>query len=130
MPDGVEIDTDKVGDVGRGLRKEADGGFATAADRGAGLHEHGVEFGARITPSAVVTDAKNRYAKALADTEANLRAHQMAAGVLADAAEEIARLFATTDMTSAQAQAQVQDLIDEAVIAAQTASSGTTDGTT
>jgi hypothetical protein len=123
MPDGVRIDTDVVGAVGRGLRDEADGGFAAAAMRGAGLHRHGVEFGARITPSAVVTDAKNRYADALAGIEANLRAHRTAAAALASAAEEIARLLAAADMTSAEAQQRVRDLIDDTVI-------GTTYGVT
>jgi hypothetical protein len=128
VSDGVRINTDKVGDVGRGLRTDADGGFAAAADRGATLHQHGVEFGARLTPSAAVTEAKDRYAQALANTEANLRAHHLAAGVLADAAEQIARLFASSDMTSAQAQRKVQDLIDGAVRAANAATGATTDG--
>lgn len=128
MPDGVQIDTGKVGDVGRGLRREADGGFAAAADRGTGLHGHGVEFGARITPSDVVTDAKTRYALALANTEANLRAYQVAAGVLADAAEEIARLFASADLTAEEAQLRVQALIDEAILEANAATGATTNG--
>jgi hypothetical protein len=125
MPDGVQIDTAKVSDVGRSLRSDADGGFAAAADRGSRLHRHGVEFGARITPSGVVTEAKNRYAEALANTEANLRAYHLAAGVLADAAEEIARRFAASDLTSAQAQREVQELIDSAI---RTAAGAMTDG--
>lgn len=125
MSDQVQIDTDRVGEVGRDLRTEADGGFADAAARGTALHGHGVEFGARLTPSTVVTDAKRRYAQALANTEANLRAYQTAAGVLADAAEEIARLFATSDMTSEQALAKVQSLIDQAVRSANAATNGT-----
>jgi hypothetical protein len=111
----VRIDTGKVGEVGRGLRTEADGGFSTAADRGADLHRHGVQFGSRLTPSPVITDAKARYAQALANTDANLRAYHLAAGVLADAAEQIARLFASSDMTSLQAQQKVQQLIADAV---------------
>lgn len=86
MPDGVRIDIDKVGEVGRGLRTEVDGRFATTADRGGDLHRHGVQFGARLTPSPVITEAKNRYAQALANTDANLRAYHLAAGVLVDAA--------------------------------------------
>jgi hypothetical protein len=128
VPDGVQIDTDGVGDVGRGLRAAADSGFAANADRGASLHRHGVEFGARITPSSEVTAAKQRYAQALANTEANLRAYHVAAGVLADAAEEIVRLFASSDLSSAQAQRKVQDLIDGAVGAANEAVGGTVDG--
>jgi hypothetical protein len=121
MPDGVQIDAGKVGDVGRGLRHEADAGFAATAQRGTSLHGHGVEFGARLTPSGVVTEAKNRYAQALAHTEANLRAYQVAAGVLADAAEEISRLFAASDLSAEEAQRKVQDLIDNAVRAADAA---------
>lgn len=129
MPDGVQIDTDGVGDVARGMRSQADGGFAAAANRGSDLHRHGVEFGSRLTPSSVVTDAKNRYAQALQNTEANLRAYQVAAGVLADAANEIARTFATSDMSSAQAQRKVQDLIDAAIRATNGTIGGNTDGT-
>ena len=117
MADGVRIDTDGVNEFGRGLRTEADSGFADVAGRGVSLHGHGVEFGARMTPSAIVTDAKKRYAEALANTEANLRAHQTAAAVLADAAEEIARMFKTQDMSSEQAMKKVNDLIDEAAAA-------------
>ncbi|GIF25745.1 hypothetical protein BJ973_004020 [Actinoplanes tereljensis] len=128
MPDGVQIDTDKVGEVGRDLQTDAESGFAVAADRGASLHRHGVEFAARLTPSSAATEAKIRYAQALANTEANLRAHHAAAGVLAGAAQEIARLFATSDMTSAHAQRKVQDLIHDAVRAADAAVGSTTDG--
>lgn len=128
MPDGVQIDTNGVGDVAQGMRSQADGGFAAAADRGSDLHRHGVGFGSRITPSSVVTDAKNRYAQALENTDANLRAYRVAAGVLADAAKEISRTFATSDMSSAQAQRKVQDLIDGAIRATNDAISANTDG--
>ncbi|BFU44059.1 hypothetical protein [Krasilnikovia sp. MM14-A1004] len=128
MPDGVQIDTDGVGDVAHGMRGQADGGLADAAQRGATLHAHGVEFGARITPSSVVTEAKTRYAQALAHTEANLRAYHTAAGALADAAQEIARMFASSDMSSAAAQRKVEDIIAEAVRAANAATDPTTKG--
>jgi hypothetical protein len=118
VPDEVRIDTDGVGEVGRGLRGDADGVFADAAVRGRQLHGHGVEFGAGLTPSAVVADAMQRYATALENTEANLRAYRVAADVLADAAEEIARMFRSTDMSSQWALRQVQDILDEAVVAA------------
>jgi hypothetical protein len=111
----VRIDTDAVGDVARGIRAEADSGFAASADRGTTLHRQGVDFGARLTPSATVTEAKQRYALALANTEANLRAYRAAARALADAAEQIAQLFASSDLSSAQAQRRVHDLIDRAV---------------
>ncbi|GIE93294.1 hypothetical protein [Paractinoplanes rishiriensis] len=102
MSDGMRIDTERVGDVGRGLRIEANTGFADAADRGKILHGHGVEFGARLGSSSVVVEAQQRYASALANTEANLRAYHLAAGALATAAEEIARLFATADADAAE----------------------------
>jgi hypothetical protein len=124
VSDGVQIDTDKVGEVGRSLRAEADTGFADAASRGTKLHGHGVEFGAGMTPSATVGEAQQRYALALANTEANLRSYRDAAGVLAAAAEEIARRFATTDMNSEQALTEVHKLIDEAISAANAATDG------
>jgi hypothetical protein len=128
VPDGVQIDTDGVDVVARGMRTQADGGFAAVADRGSELHRHGVEFGRRITASSVVTEAKQRYAQALENTEANLRAYHTAAGVLATAADEIAKMFATADMSSAQAQRKVQELIDGAAQAANAAMTGQTDG--
>jgi hypothetical protein len=114
MPNGVRIDAGQVGDLGRDLRIEADCGFGEAARRGAVLHGQGVEFGARLTPSGVVTEAKQRYAQALANSEANLRAYQSAAAALADAAEEVARLFGSSDRSAAEAQRTAQDVIDGA----------------
>lgn len=129
MSDEVRIDTDEVGEVGRGLRGDADGVFADAAARGTALHGHGVEFGAGVTPSAIIKDAQQKYATALENTEANLRAYKVAAGVLADAAEEIARMFKSTDMNSDAALKKVQNLINESVLNANKALGAPTDGT-
>jgi hypothetical protein len=115
VADGVQIDTDGVGDFANGMRHQADGGFAAARDRGVALHAHGVEFGSGITSSSVITDAKRRYAQALENTEANLKTYHMAAGVLAEAAGKIAQMFASTDMNSAQAQQKIDALIGEAI---------------
>jgi hypothetical protein len=104
MPNGVRIDAGHVGDLGRDLRVEADRGFGDAARRGSVLHGHGVEFGSRLTASAAVTEAMRRYAQALANVEANLRAYQAAATVLADAAQEVARRFAASDRSAAEEQ--------------------------
>ena len=114
MPDGVRIDTAQVGDFAQGMRAQQDGGFASAADRGSDLHGHGVVFGRRI-PSNVVLDAKQRYAQALEQTDANLRSYHLAAGVFADVAEQIARDFARADLSSEQAQLKIMALIDGAV---------------
>jgi uncharacterized protein YukE len=129
VSDEVRIDTDGVGDVGRGLRGDADGVYADASARGTALHGHGVEFGARVTPSAIIGDAQRKYAKALENTEANLRAYKIAAEVLADAAEDIARMFKTTDMNSDAALKKVQDLIDQSVLKANAALGRPADGT-
>lgn len=114
MPDGVEIDTGQVSDFAQGMSREANGGFAAAADRGADLHQHGVVFGASI-PGGTLLDAKTRYAQALANTDANLRAYQQAAGIFADVAERIARDFASADLASAGAQRQVEALLNTAI---------------
>ena len=114
MPDGVQIQTEQVSEFAQGLRAEADKGFASAADRGADLHQHGVVFGANIDSSTVL-EAKQRYGKALENTYANLKAYQMAAGILADVAEQIARDFAHADMTSEAAQRHVQTLLNGAI---------------
>lgn len=123
MPDGIQIDTEQVGEFAQGMRAEADKGFASAADRGADLHQHGVVFGARI-PGDTVLDAKRRYAEALANTDANLRAYRKAAAILADVAEQIARDFAGADMASEAAQRRVKALMDGAVAEAAAAMDG------
>ena len=114
MPDGVQIQTDQVNEFAQGLRADADKGFASAADRGADLHQHGVVFGTKIESSTVL-EAKQRYGKALENTHANLKAYQLAAGILADVAEQIARDFAHVDMSSEAAQQHVQKLLDGAI---------------
>jgi hypothetical protein len=116
VPDGVQIDTDGVNDFGRGMQKQTTDGFADIAGRGANLHRQGVGFGSRMTPSDIVTEAKTRYAQALAHAEANLRAYQQAAGILAEVAEQIAKEFASVDMNSAQAQQQVESMINAAMV--------------
>jgi hypothetical protein len=73
-----------------------------------------VVFGRRI-PSDVVLDAKQRYAQALEQTDANLRSYHLAAGVLADVAEQIARDFAHADLSSEEAQRKVMSLLDGAI---------------
>ncbi|MFD0520296.1 hypothetical protein [Paractinoplanes durhamensis] len=100
------------------MQKEATDGFAEIAGRGADLHRQGVGFGARMTPSDIVTQAKVRYAEALAHSEANLRAYQTAAAVFAEVAEQIATQFAAVDVNSEQAQKQVQYLMSQAADAA------------
>ncbi|MEV4707916.1 hypothetical protein [Actinoplanes sp. NPDC049316] len=114
MPDGVQIQTDQVNEFAQDLRADADKGFASAADRGADLHAHGVVFGKSI-PGDTVLDAKNRYAEALANTEANLREYRRMAVIFAEVAEQIARDFAHVDMSSEAAQLRVQALLDGAI---------------
>lgn len=114
MGDGVRIQTDQVGDFGKGLRQDAGGGFAAAAGRGAHLHRQGVGLGSRID-SGPIMEAKQRYAEALAATDANLRVYPVAAGILADVAEEVARRFAHADRTSAVTQQQIQTMLDGAI---------------
>jgi glycerol-3-phosphate O-acyltransferase len=120
MPDGVEVQTGQVGEFARGLRLEAESGFAAAAERGADLHRHGVVFGASI-PGDTVLEVKNRYARALANTDANLRAYRRAADVFAEVAEQIAREFASVDAASARAQQRVDALMRVAVARANAA---------
>ncbi|MEV8507946.1 hypothetical protein AB0368_24430 [Actinoplanes sp. NPDC051475] len=117
MPDGIQIDTEQVGEFAQGMRAEADKGFASAADRGADLHQHGVVFGARI-PGDTVLDAKRRYAEALANTDANLRAYKQMAMIFADVAEKIAKEFATADISSEAAQRRIDALLQGAVVEA------------
>ena len=115
MADGVEIDTGQVGDFAKGMRSESATGFSQVANRGTRLHAYGVPFGANITMSDIVQQAKGRYAVALSNTEANLRAYQEAAEIFADVAEKIAREFKSADHTSAEANARVSALMDAAI---------------
>jgi hypothetical protein len=115
MADGVEIDTGQVGDFAKGMRSEAVSGFSQAANRGTRLHSHGVPFGAKITMSDIVQQAKGRYAVALANTEANLRAYQQAAEIFAAVAENIAREFKSADGASAEATIRVNTMMDAAI---------------
>lgn len=118
MGDGVQIQTDQVGDFGKGLRKDADGGFAAAAGRGADLHRQGVGLGAQINAGPIMA-VKQKYAAALAATDANLRVYPVAAGILADVAEEVARRFAHADMSSAVTQQEIQSMLSGAIAHAQ-----------
>ena len=119
MGDGVQIQTDQVGDFGHRLRTDADGGFAAAAGRGAHLHQQGVGLGSQIN-SGPIMEVKQRYAEALAATDANLRVYPVAAGILADVAEEVARRFAHADLTSAVTQQQIQTMLSGAIAQART----------
>lgn len=120
MPDGVEVETGQVGEFAKGMRLEADSGFAAVAERGADLHRHGVVFGASI-PGGTVLEVKNRYARALADTDANLRAYRRAADIFAEVAEQIVREFGSVDTASAEAQRRVDGLLQGAVARANAA---------
>ncbi|MFG1609969.1 hypothetical protein [Actinoplanes sp. NPDC049265] len=115
MADGVEIDTGQVGDFAKGMRSEAVTGFSQAANRGTRLHAHGVPFGAQIEGSLIVQQAKGRYAVAVANTEANLRAYQEAAELFAGVAEGIAREFKASDQTSAEAAGRVSAMMNDAI---------------
>jgi hypothetical protein len=118
MGDGVQIQTDQVGDFGQGLRKDADGSFATAAGRGAHLHRQGVGLGNQINAGPIM-EVKRKYADALAATDANLRVYPVAAGILADVAEEVARRFAHADLNAAVTQQQIQSMLSGAITQAQ-----------
>ena len=118
MSDGVQIQTDQVSDFGKGLRQDAGGGFTSAAGRGADLHRQGVGLGAQINAGPIM-EVKQRYAEALANTDANLRLYPLAAGVLADVAEQIARRFANADTNSAAGQQEIRSLLDNALTKAQ-----------
>jgi hypothetical protein len=127
MPDGVQIDTGQVLDFGRGMRSQADVGFASAASRGAELHSHGVVFGAQL-PGGAVLAAKTRYAQALEYMDANLRAYRQAAVIFAEVAEQIARDFSSADTGSAAAQQKVDGLLSNAIARADEALGATGTG--
>lgn len=114
MADGVLIDTDGVGDFGKGLRTEADTGMTSAADRAKDLHAHGVQFGASISHGPIA-QARELYVAALTHTEANMRVYPQAAAVLAEVAEQIAREFAGADWNSAATQQRIDAVVNGAI---------------
>ncbi len=120
MADGVQIDTGQVNNFGKTVRSQADQGFTSIAGRGTELHSHGVVFGAQL-PGSTIVDAKSRYAKVLENTDANLRAHQQAAVIFAEVAEQIAHDFSSADLGSEAGQRKVDDLLQNAISRANTA---------
>jgi hypothetical protein len=126
MAGGVSIDTGGVDDFGKNLRKDTDGGFASAATRAQDLHAHGVPFGTQIHHGPIAA-AKDKYVAALQNTEANLRMYPQAAAVLAAVAEQIAHDFAHADLGSAAVQQRIDNLIGGAIAQAQTALAGQRD---
>ncbi len=114
MADGVQIDTGQVNDFGKSMHSQAGQGLTSAAGRGTELHSHGVVFGAQL-PGSAILDAKNRYAKVLETTDANLRAYQQAAVIFADVAEQIAHNFSSTDLSSEAGQKKIDDLMQNAI---------------
>lgn len=110
VPDGVRIQTDEVHDFASKVRKDADSGLTSAAQRGRALHGEGVVFGQNIEGD-IIRAAKAKYAEALQNTEANLRTYVMMARILADAAAKVAEQFGHADMSSAEQQNQVKELL-------------------
>ncbi|WP_306216367.1 hypothetical protein [Actinoplanes sp. RD1] len=110
MADGVRIETGQVADVAAGLAADADEGFASAEARAAALHAHGVVFGAAV-PGGTMLAAKERYARALAYTDANLRAYRRMAAVLAAQADQVVRELGAADRISEQSQRRLADLV-------------------
>ncbi len=114
VPDGVRIQTAEVHDFANRVRSDADSGLSDAAQRAAALHGQGVVFGHSIA-SPVFVAAKDRYAKALENTEANLRAYVAMARALSDAAKTVADRFGHVDQLSAAQQKEVHDMLDTGV---------------
>ncbi|AGL15221.1 hypothetical protein [Actinoplanes sp. N902-109] len=96
MADGVQIRTELVTEFARTIGADT---FREAAAQGAGLHQHGVVFGAAI-PGDIILEAKRRYAQMLEHTEANLREYRRAAASYAAAAEQLAHDLAAADHTT------------------------------
>ncbi|WP_305789446.1 hypothetical protein [Symbioplanes lichenis] len=112
MADGVRIETGQVAEVASKLAADADEGFASAVARSATLHAHGVVFGAAV-PGGTMLAAKERYARALAYTDANLRAYRRMAALLAAQADQVVRDLGAADRISAQSQQRLADLLGQ-----------------
>lgn len=111
MADGVRIETEGVTAVAASLRADVDKGFASAVSRAAGLHTHGVVFGAAL-PGEAVLDARQRYAQALAHTDANLRAYRDLAATLATEADRIVAELTRADQLSQESQRRLAALLN------------------
>lgn len=111
MADGVRIETKSVTGVAASLRADVDDSFASAVARGAGLHAHGVVFGAGL-PGEAVLDARERYGQALAHTDANLRAYRRTAAFLAAEADRLVAELTRADELSQESQRRLAALLD------------------
>ncbi|MFI5491774.1 hypothetical protein [Actinoplanes sp. NPDC051859] len=113
MPEGIQIDTDGVGEFAKTMHADTKG-YISAANRGIDLHGHGVVFGTKID-SDIVRAAKERYGLALENTEANLRVYRFMAEAFAEVAEAVARDFAGADLSSATVQKQIDGILQDAM---------------
>lgn len=98
MVDGVRISAERVAGQARELGN--DQGFDEVARLGAELRGHGIIFGTNLSgePSRI---ARQKYADALAGTEANLRAYANEVAALTAAAEAAAAGVVATDDANA-----------------------------
>ena len=108
----ISVETGELTKFAEDVRFEADEVFRPAVSRAA-VTLSGVNFGQK-NASGAVHAAKTRYSQAMSSHLRNLNAYVEAAGIMAAAAELVAREFDAVDANNAEAAARVNAMLRSA----------------
>ncbi|MEV6629502.1 hypothetical protein AB0M54_01970 [Actinoplanes sp. NPDC051470] len=108
----INVETGELNNFAKDVRFEADEVFRPAVSRAATTLS-GVNFGQK-NASGAVHAAKTRYSQAMSTHIRNLNAYVEAAGIMAAAAEIVAREFDAVDANNAEAAARVNAMLRSA----------------
>lgn len=105
----IKVETGELTNFAKDVRFEADEVFRPAVSRAA-VSLSGINFGQK-NASGAVHAAKTRYSQAMSAHVRNLNAYVEAAGIMAAAAELVAREFDAVDANNAEAAARVNAML-------------------
>jgi hypothetical protein len=105
----IKVETGELANFAEDVRFDSDEVFRPAVSRAA-VSLSGVTFGQK-NASGAVHAAKTRYSQAMSSHIRNLNAYVEAAGILAAAAEIVAREFDAVDADNAEAAARVNAML-------------------
>jgi hypothetical protein len=108
----INVETGELNNFAKDVRFEADEVFRPAVSRAA-VSLSGINFGQK-NASGAVHAAKTRYSQAMSAHVRNLNAYVEAAGIMAAAAEIVAREFDAVDANNAEAAARVNAMLRSA----------------
>ncbi|GLY95749.1 hypothetical protein [Actinoplanes sp. NBRC 103695] len=108
----INVETGELNNFAKDVRFEADEVFRPAVSRAA-VSLSGINFGQK-NASGAVHAAKTRYSQAMSAHVRNLNAYVEAAGIMAAAAELVAKEFDAVDANNAEAAARVNAMLRSA----------------